>query len=221
MSSSNSLYSVAELWSAAIKALRLCYNGARKDGEDADMRATVSRSEALRLLKIEHQAVADLIAALTDEEMTRGDTIKHGLYADQRCSFKDLLAHLVCYEAFTLAAIDDWREARQHWVIEAVRDPAQSRDMHYGGISERADTSLAEQLAEYRTVSAALEAAIADLTDIDWRSAPSFQLPREYDLGGMIESVMVTPPRPMYRHLPVHVPDTRQYIRRLRSSSGH
>ena len=220
MPSSHSFNSVAELWSAANKALRLCYNGARKDGEDADMRATVTRGEALRLLNIEHRAVADLIAALTDEEMTRGDTIRHGLYADQRCSFKDLLAHLICYEAFTLAAIDDWQAGRQHWVIEAVREPAQSRDMHYGGISERADTSLAEQLAEYRTVSAALETAIADLSDVEWQSAPAFQLPRDYDLGGMIESVMVTPPRPMYRHLPVHVPDAQQYIRRLRAAPG-
>ena len=42
------------------------------------MRATVDREEALRLLKIEHQAVAALIAELTDEEMTRRDTIQHG-----------------------------------------------------------------------------------------------------------------------------------------------
>ena len=62
------------------------------------MRATVERAEALRLLKIEHQAVEALIAELSDEEMTRGDTIRHGLYYDQECSFKDLLAHLVCYE---------------------------------------------------------------------------------------------------------------------------
>ncbi len=184
------------------------------------MRATVTVSEALRLLRVEHQAVAALIAALTDEEMTRGDTIKHGLYADQRCSFKDLLAHLICYEAFTLAAITAWQGGRRHWVIDAVRDPVQSRDMHYGGIAERAGTSLAEQLDEYRAVSAALEAAIAGLSDEDWHESPKFQLPRDYDLGGMIESVMVTPPRPMYRHLPVHVPDTDHYIWRLRAAPG-
>ena len=87
------------------------------------MRATVTPRIALRLLRTEHAEVADLIAALTDEEMTRGDTIRHGLYADQRCSFKDLLAHLVCYEAFTVSAIDDWKNGKQHWIIDAVKDP--------------------------------------------------------------------------------------------------
>ena len=183
------------------------------------MRATVTQEEALRLLRIEHQAVSDLIAALSDEEMTRGDTIRHGLYADQRCSFKDLLAHLVCYEAFTLAAIDDWGQGRQHWMIDAVRDARQSREVHYGGIAERAGTSLNEQLGEYENVSAALEDQIAALSESDWRSEPAFTMSRGYDLGGMIESIMVTPPRPMYRHLPVHVPDPAAYIRRLRATS--
>ena len=184
------------------------------------MRATVTPRKALRLLRIEHAEVADLIATLTDEEMTRGDTIRHGLYADQQCSFKDLLAHLVCYEAFTVAAIDDWQNGKRHWIIDAVKDPRQSRDIHYGGISERAHTTLAEQLHECSAVSAALESAIESLSDDDWRREPTFALRADYDLGGMIESVMVTPPRPMYRHLPVHVPDARAYIRSLRENTG-
>ena len=184
------------------------------------MRATVTQNEVLRLLRIEHQAVYALIAALGDEEMTRGDTIRHGLYADQRCSFKDLLAHLICYEAFTLAAIDDWQRGCQHWVIDAVRDARQSRDIHYGGISERAGLSLNEQLDEYRRVSGALEERIAALSESDWCSEPAFAMSRAANLGGMIESVMVTPPRPMYRHLPVHVPDAADYIRSLRASPG-
>lgn len=184
------------------------------------MRATVTQKEALRLLRTEHRAVAALIAALSDEEITRGDTIRHGLYADQRCSFKDLLAHLICYEAFTLAAIDDWEQGRQHWVIDAARDARQSRGIHYGGIAERAGTSLGEQLAEYKNVSAALEDRLAALSESDWRSEPTFAMSRACDLGGMIESIMVTPPRPMYRHLPVHVPDATDYIRSLRASSG-
>ena len=89
------------------------------------MRATVSREEALRLLKIEHGATADLINALTDDEMTRPDTIQHGLYYDQECSFKDLLAHLICYEVYTAEAIGDWQQGVKHWVIEAVQGPAQ------------------------------------------------------------------------------------------------
>ena len=179
------------------------------------MRATVNPAEALRLLRIEHQAVEALIEELNEEEMTRRDTIRHGLYFDQECSFKDLLAHLVCYEAYTVEAISDWRAGRKHWAIDAVKNPRQSREIHYGGIADRAPCTLAEQIDEYRRVSRALEAAIAALSAEAWRSDPPYA-DASTDLGGMIESIMVTPPRPLYRHLPVHVPDAADYIRSLR-----
>ena len=180
------------------------------------MRATVEREEALRLLKIEHQAVAALIAELTDEEMTRRDTIQNGMYYDQECSFKDLLAHLICYEVYTVEAISEWRNSRKHWAIEAVENPRRGREIHYGGIADRAHLSLGEQLDEYRTVSQALERKVSAMSDADWRSAPSFPSAEDSDLGGMIEDILVLPPRPMYRHLPVHIPDAARYIRSLR-----
>ena len=180
------------------------------------MLATVERGQALRLLQIEHRAVAALIDELTDEEMTRRDTIQYGMYYDQECSFKDLLAHLICYEVYALEAISEWRGGRAHWAIEAVKDARRGREIHYGGIAERAKRSLAQQLDEYRTVSQALEREIGGLSEADWRSAPSFAMTEATDLGGLVEGIMVLPPRPMYRHLPVHVPDAAQYIKSLR-----
>lgn len=183
------------------------------------MRATIERTEALRLLRIEHGAVAALIDALTEEEMTRRDTIRYGLYYDQDCSFKDLLAHLICYEALTLEAIVEWRRGVKHYVVDAVDDARASRAIHYGGIADREHLSLAAQIDEYRQVSARLEAAIADMSDGQWRASAPFAPRAAIDLGGMIESIMVMPPRPMYRHLPVHVPDSDAYIRSLRQPS--
>ena len=180
------------------------------------MRATVKREEALSLLKVEHEAVGALIDALTDEEMTRRDTIQHGLYYDQECSFKDLLAHLICYEQYTVEAIGEWRKGREHWAIAAVKDPRRGREIHYGGIAERAHLSLAEQLEEYRRVSTELERAIEAMSEAEWRGAAPVATAGSADLGGMIEGIMVLPPRPMYRHLPVHVPDAASYIRSLR-----
>lgn len=180
------------------------------------MRATVEREEALRLLKTEHDAVAALIDELTDEEMARRDTIQHGMYFDQECSFKDLLAHLVCYEQYTVEAIGDWKHGRQHWAIEAVQNPRTGREIHYGGIAERTALSLDEQLEEYRQVSAELERAISEMTEAEWRGTPAYATSESTDLGGMIEGIMVLPPRPLYRHLPVHVPDASAYLRSLR-----
>ena len=182
------------------------------------MLASVNRAEALRLLKLEHAAVYRLIDDLSDAEMRRRDTIRYGLYADQACSFKDLLAHLICYEALTLEAIAARRAGEKHWVIEAVDDARASRNIHYGGIADRASLSLEEQIIEYRQKSAELESALADITEERWRKPAFYATRGDTDLGGMIESIMVSPPRPMYRHLPVHIPDTKAYIRSLRQS---
>ena len=181
------------------------------------MLATVERGKALNLLRIEHREVAALIGRLGDEEMTRRDTIRHGLYYDQECSFKDLLAHLICYEALTIEAVESWRRGQKHWVIDAVNDSRASLELHYGGISERAHLSLGEQIAEYQERSVELEGVMDAMSDAEWREAAPFSARLAMNLGGMIESIMVTPPRPMYRHLPVHIPDADAYVRRLRA----
>ncbi len=183
------------------------------------MIATVESKDTLRLLAIEHRAVADLISELSDEEMTRRDTIRYGLYADQECSFKDLLAHLICYEVLTVEAIDAWEKDENHWVIDAVYDARAGRDIHYGGIADRVHLSLREQIDEYRQISAALECAIEQLQESQWRARATFPTMSNTDLGGMIESVMVMPPRPMYRHLPVHIPDCAAFIDSLRHTA--
>ena len=184
------------------------------------MRATVKRAEALRLLKIEHESVRALMAELTDEEMTRRDTIRYGLYADQQCSFKDLLAHLVCYEVYSLEAIAAWQSKVKHWVIDAMKDPRQSIKIHYGGIADRVHLSLPAQLDEYQRVSQRLEDRLASLSDEAWREVAFYPTPAATDLGGMVESIMVAPPRPMYRHLPVHIPRAKAYIASLRRRFG-
>lgn len=179
------------------------------------MLATVDRTEALRLLKIEHDAVLALIDTLTDEEMTRPDTIRYGLYADQRLAFKDLLAHLICYEVYALEAIKDWKIKVKHWVIDGIVN--EGRKIHYGGIADRAHLTLEEQLTEVRQVYAELEAVFATLTDAEWREEAFYPSSEPTNLGGMIERIVVAPPRPMYRHLPVHIPNTDTYVKHLRA----
>lgn len=182
------------------------------------MRATVGRDVALKNLEAEHAAVRELIEALADAEMTRPDTIEYGLYADQALSFKDLLAHLITYEAYSLEALDAWKRGEAHWIIDAMRSPAGSREVHYGGIEARRAHPLPAVLAEWEHTQAALMDAIRALTDAEWRSPAPFPTREPLDLGGMLEIILVAPPRPVYRHLPVHIPDSQAYIRRLRAS---
>lgn len=183
------------------------------------MLATVGRDVALEKLEIEHIAVRSLIAEMTDEEKTRPDTIEYGLYADQELSFKDLLAHLVCYEAYSLEALEAWKRGEKHWIIDAMQSPTEGRKVHYAGIEDRRGLSLAQMVDEWERTQSALMDVIGNLTDAEWKTPAPFATPTPLDLGGMLEIILVAPPRPVYRHLPVHIPDTAAYVRKLRQPS--
>jgi hypothetical protein len=180
------------------------------------MEATKTREFALRELNKEHEAVRALIDTLTEEEMTRPDTIEHGLYSDQELSFKDLLAHLTTYEAYTLEAMVEWGDRRKHWIVDGTRSGSTDVEVHYQGIATRRPYTLEKMLDEWNTTQATLEQALQDLTETDWQLAPPFENSYPLNLGGMIEMVLCMPPRPPYRHLPVHVPDTDAYVRKLK-----
>ncbi len=180
------------------------------------MLATASREKALELLEVEHQAVRALIDELSDEEKTRPDTIEYGLYADQELSFKDLLAHLITYESYAIEAVNAWQGGRKHWISEAMRNAADSRKVHYDGIEQRRGQTLAQTLDEWERTQAELMDTIRGLTDDQWRSRAPYNSSEPTDLGGMLEAILVAPPRPMYRHLPVHIPDSAAYVRKLR-----
>jgi hypothetical protein len=180
------------------------------------MLATISRAKALEQLTIEHGAVRELIDALSEEEMTRPDTIEYGLYPDQELSFKDLLAHLITYEVFTIEALDAWKRGEKHPVIEAMQSEEGGRRIHYEGIEKRRSLSLAQVLQLWESTQAQLIDVLRALTDEEWHSPAPFPTSTPLDRAGMIEIILVAPPRPPYRHLPVHIPDSAAYIRKLR-----
>lgn len=177
-----------------------------------------TRDTAWRELDIEHEAVSGLINALTDEQMTRPDTIEYGLYAGQELSFKDLLAHLICYEELTLAAYADWQAGRQHPCIEGFRTGRDDVRVHFEGIAVRRPHSLEQVLSDWERISTALVTTIHGMSDAEWVSPPPFDYPYSLDVSGLFELILCMPPRPPYRHLPVHIPDTDAYLRRLRNA---
>jgi hypothetical protein len=71
-------------------------------------------------------------------------------------------------------------------------------------------------LEEWNRTQASLVDVLRDLSDQDWRRPAPFPADEPTDLGGVVESILVTPPRPLYRHLPVHIPDAAAYLRDLR-----
>jgi len=181
------------------------------------MLATISRETALRELAIEHMAVRAMIDELSEEEMTRPNTIEYGLYPNQELSFKDLLAHLTTYEVLTLEAIDLWQRGKKHPAIDEMQSPPDQYRIHHAGIEDRRHLSLEDMIDQSISTQTTLTATLARLTDRDWHTKAPFQLSDPLNLGGVIEIILVAPPRPPYRHLPVHIPDSAAYIRKLRA----
>jgi hypothetical protein len=180
------------------------------------MLATIERAKAIEQLDVEHKAVRDLIETLTDEEMTRPDTIRYGLYWDQHLSFQDLLAHLVTYEALSIAAVEAWHKGEVHPAINEMQSESRGRKIHYGGIESRRGCTLVQMLDEWDGTQARLMDIIRGMSDADWHEKAPFPTAAPLDLGGGLEIILVAPPRPPYRHLPVHIPDVGAYLRQLR-----
>jgi hypothetical protein len=190
----------------------------QKEGiqQEAKMLATINRETALQQLAIEHEAVQELMGILTEEEMIRPDTIKYGLYWDQHLSFKDLLAHLLTYEDLSVGAIAVWQNGEKHRAIDEMQLESGSRRIHYSGIEDRRGMLLSEVLAEWEHTQASLMNKLRSLSDKDWHSKAPFPTLVPLDLGGVLEIILVAPPRPPYRHLPVHIPNIQAYIQTLR-----
>jgi hypothetical protein len=148
--------------------------------------------------------------------MTRYNTIRYGLYPDQRLSFQDLLAHLLTYEVLSLEMLDAWSRGEKHAAIEQMQSSEESRRIHYEGIESRRNLSLAEAVALCESTQDALMRALHALDDTQWHERAPFPTPAPLDLGGALEIILVAPPRPPYRHLPVHIPDVEAYVRSLR-----
>lgn len=180
------------------------------------MLSTIDRATAIRELDVEHAAVRSLIDRLTDAEKTRPDTIRYGLYWDQKLSFKDLLAHLITYEAYTIEAVEAWQRGEEHPVIEQMQTESGGRAIHYGGIESRAGQTLAQTLDEWERTQDQLMTVIRGLNDSQWTASAPYTTDEPTDLASIIEVILVAPPRPPYRHLPVHIPDTEAYIKALR-----
>ncbi len=185
------------------------------------MLATVSLETARSLLNTEHQEVEALLNTLTPEEMTHPDTIRHGLFWGQHWSFKDLLAHLTTYEALAIDAHASWINGERHWSLNEVETSAGSENIHNEGVANRRHLSLDAVLDEWHANQRELTAVLENLTEEQWQSPAPFETTAEhpYNLGGVFEAIIApVTRRPIYRHLPVHIPDYAEYLRQLRSA---
>jgi hypothetical protein len=187
------------------------------------MLASVSLENARTLLDQEHQDVEALLGQLTAEEMNRPDTIKHGLFWGQQWSFKDLLAHLTTYETLAVEAYQAWTQGERHWSLDKVETSEGSEEIHNDGVASRRDLTLDEMIQQWTNQKDILMNTLAALDETQWRSTALFATTAQepYDLGGVFEAIIApVTRRPIYRHLPVHIPDYAEYLNQLRVTAA-
>jgi hypothetical protein len=164
---------------------------------------TPARNAALRVLAEGDAAVHDLVAGLSDDEISRPRTIGDGAW-----SVKDLLGHLTQWEQFALDAVDAAR---------AGTTPAYSAaaggvdELNAEAVARKEIHSLDRIRADAHDVHVRLVGVIEDMPDSEWTSRPSFASTDAPTLGDILGGVLGAPRRP-FGHAFVHVPDLESYV---------
>lgn len=152
--------------------------------------------QLVRRLRQERQALAALWRPLTAEQLTR----RPGPQPDW--SVKDLIAHLVWWEAFSLERVGS--------LLNGVPSEPAADD---AGLNQRAfeqsqDRSLAEVLAAFEAAGRQLETLIASLTD-EQLNVPAYY--PTYDGIALLPFLLAG----TLNHYPGHAADLRAYTDRL------
>ena len=175
--------------------------------------ATPSRQEALATLADGQAQLDQLLARLSEPQMTQPATIGGGDW-----SAKDLLGHIATWEALALRTIREWLRNEIPWVEQdegVFSAPAAGKVDAFNArmVAEKAGKTLADVRAEAARVHRDLMIAIDSLPDAEWSKNASYRTPngRRRKLATLVGSVLGAPQRP-FGHAFAHLPDLEAYV---------
>lgn len=168
------------------------------------------RHQALATLEEGHRAVAELLAAMSDEELERPATIGGGDW-----SAKDLAAHLAEWESHAVGAIAQWRRGERPDALDLTDERVDRLNAEAIAL-HRPHPSRAAR-ARFESTYGTLVEAIDGLSDEDWEaSIPSAE--GAISLGELIGGVLGGPSG-TFDHTAAHLGHLRDYARSLRTKS--
>jgi hypothetical protein len=166
-----------------------------------------TRDEALATLHEGQRRLDELLAGLSDDDLTRRATIGGGDW-----SAKDLIGHLATWEELAVEAIQAWRSEREPWA-DAV--PGGVDEINARTVADKAGLSLNEVRAGAANSHAHLVRTIREMSDQEWAARPSFPTKQEEALGNRVGGITGGPDGP-FRHAFAHIPDLEAYVATLR-----
>jgi hypothetical protein len=158
----------------------------------------ITREEALAALQEDQDRVDTLIGRLSDEQIGRRATLGGGDW-----SVRDLMGHLASWEARALEVLAAWSEQRPFQVLIGVRGVDELNARNVAAWRRKPSTRVGP---DAQAIHARLVAAIAELTDRDWRSTLTMSTGRRHRLSTVLGSTLGGPDGP-FRHATAHLPD--------------
>ncbi len=172
--------------------------------------AARSREEALATLTDGHRQLEQLLAHLTEDQMTRPATIGGGDW-----SAKDLIGHIALCEEIALVTIEAWFRG-QRPPIEETFTSRDTDEQNAWNQDRKHSWPLERVRADSEATYLRLVSAIEDMSDDDWEAPKAFRGEELEDLRTELGSVLGAPRKP-FGHLFAHLPDLRAYVEQLAS----
>jgi hypothetical protein len=169
----------------------------------------VTRDDALATLEEGHRLTVDLIARLTDDQLSRPATIGGGDW-----SAKDLLGHIASWEEYALRALDEWRRGERPWVEDVFRTPDEVDRVNAEAVVAKAAMSDGEVREAAEASFRALADSLRSMSDDEWRRKAPYETKQRQRLGNLLGSITGAPKGP-FAHAFAHLPDLDAYVASL------
>ncbi len=169
----------------------------------------VTRDDALATLEEGHRLTADLIAGLSDEQLSRPATIGGGDWAA-----KDLLGHIASWEEYALRTLQEWRRGERPWVEDVFRTPDEVDGVNAEAVAAKAAMSAGEVRQAAEASFRSLVDAIRSMSDDEWSQKAPYETKRRERFGNLLGSVTGAPKGP-FAHAFAHLPDLEAYVASL------
>jgi hypothetical protein len=165
---------------------------------------TVTRDEAVRILKEGRSEVRRLLGRLPDPAMTSAG-IGSGDWSP-----KDLIGHLTSWEEHALEALAAWGRGERAWIDRELSTRGLNA-VNAEAVAAKSKLTVDEVLHDAEVSHASLVDAIRGITDAEWER-PATPRGRK-TLGHRLGQILGGPPGG-FRHADAHLPSLQSFVER-------
>jgi hypothetical protein len=172
------------------------------------MLATVSASEALAVVRREHEFIEAVLRNYSHENLCLPGVVQHGLFPGQGSSLKDAIGHLQFWENISLEALHAAECGSVPWICEPQYDSNEAGiQLNLDDDALKREWPLVRVVQAWRSTAAVLEESLSNLDAVKWTALMSYADNGSEDLGGLLQSILTAPKEKPFEHIRNHLPD--------------